>query len=71
MGYYFYFSPENEIVVVRYVEFFKKNLITQKVSGRAVDLEEIQDKDTSPFEITGKIPMKVKGFEPPQEELIL
>nr|GEX11100.1 retrotransposon protein, putative, Ty1-copia subclass [Tanacetum cinerariifolium] len=30
MGYYFYFSPENKIVVVRYVEFFEKNLITQE-----------------------------------------
>nr|GEV33202.1 retrotransposon protein, putative, Ty1-copia subclass [Tanacetum cinerariifolium] len=40
-------------------------------SGRAIDLEEIQDEDTSPFEITSKIPMEVKGFEPPQEEVIL
>nr|GEX76145.1 hypothetical protein [Tanacetum cinerariifolium] len=51
MGYYFYFPPENKIVVARYAEFFKKNLITQEVSGRAVDLEEIQDNDTSPSEI--------------------
>nr|GEZ62721.1 hypothetical protein [Tanacetum cinerariifolium] len=42
-----------------------------EVSGRAIDLEEIQDEDTSPFEITSKIPMKVEGFEPPQEEVIL
>nr|GEZ74545.1 hypothetical protein [Tanacetum cinerariifolium] len=35
MGYYFYFPPENKIVVTRYAEFFKKNLITQEVSGRA------------------------------------
>ncbi|GJR33602.1 retrotransposon protein, putative, ty1-copia subclass [Tanacetum coccineum] len=35
MGYYFYFPPENKIVVVRYVEFFKKNLISQEVSERA------------------------------------
>ncbi|GJW08479.1 ankyrin repeat-containing protein BDA1-like protein [Tanacetum coccineum] len=27
--------------------------------------------DTSPSEITSKIPMEVKGFEPPQEEEIL
>ncbi|GJT86338.1 retrotransposon protein, putative, ty1-copia subclass [Tanacetum coccineum] len=71
MGYYFYFPPENKIVVARYVEFFEKNLITQEVSGRAVDLEEIQDEDTSPSEITSKIPMEVEGFEPPQEEVIL
>nr|GEX34881.1 hypothetical protein [Tanacetum cinerariifolium]GEX35166.1 hypothetical protein [Tanacetum cinerariifolium] len=34
---------------------------------RAIDLEEIQDEDTSPSEITNKIPMEVDGFEPPQE----
>ncbi|GJS05546.1 retrotransposon protein, putative, ty1-copia subclass [Tanacetum coccineum] len=70
MGYYFYFPPENKIVVARYAEFFEKNLITQEVSGRAIDLEEIQDEDTSPFEITSKIPMEVESFEPPQEEVI-
>nr|GEZ49627.1 hypothetical protein [Tanacetum cinerariifolium] len=71
MGYYFYFPPENKIVVARYTEFFEENLITQEVSGRAIDLEEIQDEDTSPSEITSKIPMEVKGFELPQEEVIL
>ncbi|GJX31767.1 retrotransposon protein, putative, ty1-copia subclass [Tanacetum coccineum] len=71
MGYYFYFPPENKIVVARYFEFFEKNLITQEVSRRAIDLEEIQDEDTSPSEITSEIPMKVEGFEPPQEEVIL
>ncbi|GJS84672.1 retrotransposon protein, putative, ty1-copia subclass [Tanacetum coccineum] len=70
MGYYFYFPPENKIVVARYAEFFEKNLITQEVSGRAMDLEEIQDEDTSPSEITSEIPMEVEGFEPPQEEEI-
>ncbi|GJT57435.1 retrotransposon protein, putative, ty1-copia subclass [Tanacetum coccineum] len=70
MGYYFYFPPENKIVVARYAEFFEKNLITQEVSGRAEGLEEIQDEDTSPSEITSKIPMEVEGFKPPQEEVI-
>nr|GEV00619.1 hypothetical protein [Tanacetum cinerariifolium] len=60
-----------KIVVARYAEFFEKNLITQEVSGRAVDLEEIQDEDISPFKITSEIPMEVEGFEPPQEEVIL
>ncbi|GJX79002.1 retrotransposon protein, putative, ty1-copia subclass [Tanacetum coccineum] len=36
----------------------------------AIDLEEIQDEDTSPSEITSEIPMEVGGFEPPQEEEI-
>nr|GEU76013.1 hypothetical protein [Tanacetum cinerariifolium] len=70
MGYYFYFSPENKIVVARYAEFFKKNLITQEVSGRAKDLEKIQNEDTTPSEITSEIPMEVEGFKPPQEEVI-
>ncbi|GKE94070.1 hypothetical protein Tco_1578925, partial [Tanacetum coccineum] len=70
MSYYFYFPPENKIVVARYVEFFEKSLVTQKVSGRDIDLEEIQNEDTSPSEITSEIPMEVEGFEPPQEEVI-
>ncbi|GJZ14399.1 retrotransposon protein, putative, ty1-copia subclass [Tanacetum coccineum] len=69
-GLLFYFPPENKIVVARYAEFFEKNLITQKVSGRVIDLEEIQDEDTSPSEITSEIPIEVEGFEPPQEEVI-
>ncbi|GKA66481.1 retrotransposon protein, putative, ty1-copia subclass [Tanacetum coccineum] len=68
MGYYFYFPPENKIVVARYAEFFEKNLLSQKVSGRAEELKEIQDEDTSPSEITSEIPMEVEGFELPHEE---
>ncbi|GKA11044.1 retrotransposon protein, putative, ty1-copia subclass [Tanacetum coccineum] len=49
--------------LLRGAEFFEKNLITQEVSGRAIDLEEIQDEDTSPFEITSEIPMEVKEAE--------
>nr|GEX01779.1 retrovirus-related Pol polyprotein from transposon TNT 1-94 [Tanacetum cinerariifolium] len=71
IGYYFYFPPENKIVVARYADFFEKNLITQEVSGRAVDLEELHDEDTSPSEITSETPMEVEGFEPPQEVMIL
>ncbi|GKA25074.1 retrotransposon protein, putative, ty1-copia subclass [Tanacetum coccineum] len=63
MGYYFYFPPENKIVVVRYVEFLEKNLLSQEVSGRAEKLEEIQDKDTSPSENTSKNPMEVEEVE--------
>nr|GEV85707.1 alpha/beta hydrolases superfamily protein [Tanacetum cinerariifolium] len=70
MGYYFYFPYENKIVVARYAEFFEKNLITRKVSGRAIDLEETQDEDTSHSEMTSKIPMEAEGFKPPQEEVI-
>ncbi|GJV43091.1 retrotransposon protein, putative, ty1-copia subclass [Tanacetum coccineum] len=55
-------------VVARYAEFFEKNILSQEVSGRAGDLEELQDEDTSPSEITSEIPMEVEGFEPPHEE---
>ncbi|GKC00770.1 retrotransposon protein, putative, ty1-copia subclass [Tanacetum coccineum] len=63
MGYYFYFPPENKIVVARYAEFLEKNLISQEVSGRAVKLKEIQEEDTSPSENTSKIPMEVEEVE--------
>ncbi|GJU25367.1 retrotransposon protein, putative, ty1-copia subclass [Tanacetum coccineum] len=63
MGYYFYFPLENKIVVARYAEFFEKNLLSKEVSGRAGELEEIQDEDTSPSEITSEIPMEVKEVE--------
>ncbi|GJS03683.1 retrotransposon protein, putative, ty1-copia subclass [Tanacetum coccineum] len=61
---------QRSVNCARYAEFFEKNLITQEVSGRAEGLEEIQDEDTSPSEITSEIPMEVEGFEPPQEEVI-
>ncbi|GKD96840.1 retrotransposon protein, putative, ty1-copia subclass [Tanacetum coccineum] len=38
--------------------------------GRAKELKEIPDKDTSPSENTSEIPMEVEGFEPPQEEFV-
>nr|GEV70132.1 hypothetical protein [Tanacetum cinerariifolium] len=70
MGHYSYFPPKNKIVVARYVEFLKKNILSQEVSGRVEELEEIQDKDTSPSKNTNKIHVKVKGSEPPQEKII-
>ncbi|GJW54874.1 retrotransposon protein, putative, ty1-copia subclass [Tanacetum coccineum] len=63
MGYYFYFPPKNKIVVVRYAEFFEKNLITQEVSGRAMNLEEFQDEDTSPLKFTSEIPNGDRCYE--------
>ncbi|GJX76398.1 hypothetical protein Tco_0323209 [Tanacetum coccineum] len=71
MGYYFYFPPENKIVVARYAEFLEKNLISQEVSGRAVELEKIQAEDISPFKNTSEITAEVEAFEPPQEEVVL
>ncbi|GJU49030.1 hypothetical protein Tco_1218585 [Tanacetum coccineum] len=70
MGYYFYFLPEKKIVVARYAEFFEKNLITQEVSGRAIDHEKNQDEDTSPSESLAIFHMEVEGLEPPQEDVL-
>ncbi|GKA15374.1 hypothetical protein Tco_0695121 [Tanacetum coccineum] len=64
------FPPENKIVVARYVEFLEKNLLSLEISGRAKEIEEIQDEDTSPYENTSEIPMEVEGFEPPQEKVV-
>ncbi|GJV06150.1 retrotransposon protein, putative, ty1-copia subclass [Tanacetum coccineum] len=63
MCYYFYFPPENKIVVARYDEFLEKNLISQEVSGRAVELEEIQDEDTSSSGNTNEIHVEVEVEE--------
>ncbi|GJV90492.1 retrotransposon protein, putative, ty1-copia subclass, partial [Tanacetum coccineum] len=57
-----------KIVAARYVEFLEKNVLSQEVSGRARELKEIQDEDTSPSKITSKIPMEVEGFKPPHEK---
>ncbi|GJX52657.1 hypothetical protein Tco_0281026 [Tanacetum coccineum] len=71
VGYYFYFPPENKIVVARHAEFLEKYLLSQEISGRAEELEEIQDEDTSPSKNISEIPLEVEGFEPPQEEVVL
>ncbi|GKA79611.1 retrotransposon protein, putative, ty1-copia subclass [Tanacetum coccineum] len=69
-GLLFLLPTEHKIIVARYAEFIEKSFITQEISGRAIVLEEIQDKDTSPSEITSEIPLEIEGFEPPQEEEI-
>nr|GEW87130.1 hypothetical protein [Tanacetum cinerariifolium] len=53
-----------------YVEFLEKNILSQKISERAKELEEIQNEDTPPYENTSEIPMEVEGFEPPQAEVV-
>ncbi|GJV91021.1 retrotransposon protein, putative, ty1-copia subclass [Tanacetum coccineum] len=37
MDHYFYFLPENKIIVAMYAEFFEKRLISQEISGRVVE----------------------------------
>ncbi|GJV41839.1 retrotransposon protein, putative, ty1-copia subclass [Tanacetum coccineum] len=62
---------KNKTVVARYAEFFEKRFISQEISRREVDLEEIQEEeDRTPSEITSNIPQEVGGFERPQEEVI-
>nr|GEU85379.1 retrotransposon protein, putative, Ty1-copia subclass [Tanacetum cinerariifolium] len=41
--------------------------VSRQVGGRKT-LKKIHDEDTSPSEITSKVPMEVEGFEPPHEE---
>ncbi|GJW20629.1 hypothetical protein Tco_0031251 [Tanacetum coccineum] len=64
MGYYFYIPPENKTVVARYDEFFEMNLITQEASGRALELEEIQEEDTSHSENTSEHHVEAESLEP-------
>ncbi|GJZ20801.1 retrotransposon protein, putative, ty1-copia subclass [Tanacetum coccineum] len=67
MGYYICFPPENKIVVARYAKFFEKNLISQEASRRAVELEEIQEEDTSPSENTSEHLVKAENLEPRED----
>nr|GFB14127.1 hypothetical protein [Tanacetum cinerariifolium] len=48
MGYYFYYPPENKVLVAQNAEFLENSLITQKASGSLKDLEIIQQEDTHP-----------------------
>nr|GEY67860.1 retrotransposon protein, putative, Ty1-copia subclass [Tanacetum cinerariifolium] len=40
MGYYFYFPPENKVIVARYGDFLERYLISQKFSGRDYDMKD-------------------------------
>ena len=53
MGYYFYNPSENTVKVARYAEFFETKLIAQGNNGRIVELDEVQEEDTSPSTLTG------------------
>ncbi|GKE59053.1 retrotransposon protein, putative, ty1-copia subclass, partial [Tanacetum coccineum] len=70
------YTPQHNGVSERRCETLVKRdtpdkLQQRSINGRAIDLEEIQDEDTSPSEIASEIPIEVEGFEPPQEEDIL
>ncbi|GJT20617.1 retrotransposon protein, putative, ty1-copia subclass [Tanacetum coccineum] len=64
MGYYFYFPPENKVIVARYGDFLERYLISQKFSGRDYDLED-DHMDTLPFENTSEIPVEHESLGPP------
>nr|GFA89273.1 retrotransposon protein, putative, Ty1-copia subclass [Tanacetum cinerariifolium] len=49
IGYYFYYPPENKVLVAQNAKFLENSLITQEASGSLEDLEIIQEGDTHPF----------------------
>nr|GEU77440.1 retrotransposon protein, putative, Ty1-copia subclass [Tanacetum cinerariifolium] len=62
-----WFQPRR---LIRHHMNYEKNLLSHEISGRAEELKEIQDEDTSHFKNTSKITIEVEGFEPPQEEVV-
>nr|GEX24519.1 retrovirus-related Pol polyprotein from transposon TNT 1-94 [Tanacetum cinerariifolium] len=64
------YDLETAIHILNMVSTKKVDKTPYELCGRAVELEEIQDEDTSPSENTSEIPMEVEGFEPPQEEVV-
>nr|GEU92584.1 reverse transcriptase domain-containing protein [Tanacetum cinerariifolium] len=71
MGHYFYYPPENKIVVERYADFLEKDFILQKESERIVELE---DEDILPSENTSEHPIEEESLAPivsQEEDVIL
>ncbi|GJR79982.1 retrotransposon protein, putative, ty1-copia subclass [Tanacetum coccineum] len=66
MGYYFYFTPENKVIVARYGDFLERDLISQGFNGRVYDLED-DHMDTLPSENTSVIPVEPESLGPPPE----
>nr|GEZ77419.1 glucose/ribitol dehydrogenase [Tanacetum cinerariifolium] len=69
MGYY-YFPPENQVIVARYGDFLKRDLIYQKFSGRDYDLDD-DHMDTLPSENTSEIPVEPESLGPPSELILV
>ncbi|GJR32859.1 MAK10-like protein [Tanacetum coccineum] len=65
------YALETVTCILNMVPAKKVDKTSYELRGRAGELKEIQDEDTSPSEITSEIPMEVEGFGPPQEEVIL
>nr|GEV21057.1 retrotransposon protein, putative, Ty1-copia subclass [Tanacetum cinerariifolium] len=61
MCYYFYYPPENKIVVERYANFLEKDFKLQKESERIIELE---DEDILPSENTSELPIEEESLAP-------
>nr|GEX80686.1 hypothetical protein [Tanacetum cinerariifolium] len=59
MGYYFYYPPENKIVVERYADFLEKDFILQKESVR---ITKLKDKENLPSENTSEHPIEEESL---------
>nr|GFC02513.1 hypothetical protein [Tanacetum cinerariifolium] len=70
MGYYFYFPPENNVIVARYGSFLERDLISQKFSERDNDLED-DHMDTLPSENTSKIPVESESLGSPPDLILV
>nr|GFC28425.1 putative retrotransposon protein [Tanacetum cinerariifolium] len=66
MGYYFYFPPENKVIVSRYGNFLERDLISQMFSGRDNDLED-DHMNTLPSENTSEILVESESLGSPPE----
>nr|GEW84488.1 retrotransposon protein, putative, Ty1-copia subclass [Tanacetum cinerariifolium] len=66
MCYYFYFPPENKVIIARYGNFLERDLISQKFSGRDNDLED-DHMDILPSENTSEIPVESISLGSPPE----
>ncbi|GJT02797.1 hypothetical protein Tco_0823966 [Tanacetum coccineum] len=62
------YALESTTRILSMVPTKKVDKTPYELCGRAVELKEIQDEDTSPSENTSEIPAEVEGFEPPEEE---
>nr|GEW86345.1 retrotransposon protein, putative, Ty1-copia subclass [Tanacetum cinerariifolium] len=65
IGYYFYFPPENKVIVARYGNFLERDLISQKFSRRDNDLED--DHMDLSSENTSEIPVESESLGSPPE----
>nr|GEW14734.1 hypothetical protein [Tanacetum cinerariifolium] len=64
------YALETATCILNMVPTKKVDKTPYELCGRAEELDEIIDEDTSPSENTSEIHMEVEGFEPPQEEVV-